>query len=150
MKNFRLFSIIAALALVLSLNACSGSKSAASTNAEDPGVTGTTVTDLQPQLSLATYLRQLTGITVQGTGSNTKVFVRGVSVSEGGAKEPMFVIDGVPSGYSYSEVDSQIEVNDIAKLNVLKGLRTASRSCPKAVNWQRIIRINNQLENRKK
>ena len=122
MKNKHLFSLLASFILVLLLSSCSGSKYSASSsdNAERVQV-GSTVTGLQPQVSLASYLQQLSGVTVMGSGSNAKVYIRGVNVTEGGAKEPMFVIDGIPAGYSYAEVDNAIDVNDIEKLTVVKG-----------------------------
>lgn len=79
-----------------------------------------------PTVSLADYLRREAGVTVQGSGSNARVLVRGVR-SVHGNNQPLFVIDGSRVGRSLSQVATMISVNDIDKIEVLKGNEASSR-----------------------
>lgn len=74
-----------------------------------------------PAISLADYLRQVSGVQVQGSGSNTSVFVRGAAGSFQGDNRALFVVDGVRVGRNYSMVANSVQVNDIESIRVLKG-----------------------------
>ena len=70
-------------------------------------------------MSLGDLLRRQ-GVMVQGSGSGAKVTIRG---GGGGANftDPLFVIDRVPIGNSYAQAEGMVDVNDIDRINVLKG-----------------------------
>lgn len=70
-------------------------------------------------LSLADLLRRQPGVMVQGSGNNAKVAVRGGAGISG--SDPLYVIDRVPIGTSYSQVAGMVDVNDIADITVLSG-----------------------------
>ncbi len=70
-------------------------------------------------LSLADLLRRKAGVSVQGSGSNTKVAIRGGSGAAG--TDPLYVLDRVPIGNSYSQAAGMVDVNDIARINILSG-----------------------------
>ena len=70
-------------------------------------------------LSLADLLRRQAGVSVQGQGTGTKVVIRGGSGVAG--TDPLYVLDRVPVGNNYSQVAGMVDVNDIARINVLKG-----------------------------
>ena len=70
-------------------------------------------------LSLADLLRRKAGVSVQGSGSNTKVQIRGGSGAAG--TDPLYVLDRTPIGNSYSQAAGMVDVNDIARIEVLKG-----------------------------
>ena len=74
-------------------------------------------------LSLADLLRRESGVMVQGSGSNTKVSIRGGSGAT--ATDPLYVIDRVPIGNSYSQTAGMIDVSDIADIRVLSGADAA-------------------------
>jgi TonB-dependent SusC/RagA subfamily outer membrane receptor len=74
-------------------------------------------------LSLADLLRRKAGVSVQGSGSNTKVTIRGGSGAAG--TDPLYVLDRVPIGNSYSQAAGMVDVNDIANIDVLKGADAA-------------------------
>ena len=74
-----------------------------------------------PAISLADYLRQVSGVQVQGSGSNTIVFVRGATGSFQGDNRALFVVDGVRIGRDYSMVANSVQVSDIESIRVLKG-----------------------------
>lgn len=71
-------------------------------------------------LTLADLLRRKPGVRVQGQGSGTTVAIRGGQSSAGGT-DPLFVVDRVPIGNSYSQIESMVNVNDIKYINILKG-----------------------------
>ena len=73
-------------------------------------------------LSLADLLRRK-GVSVQGSGSNTKVQIRGGSGVAG--TDPLYVLDRIPIGNSYSQAEGMVDVNDIARIEVLKGADAA-------------------------
>lgn len=70
-------------------------------------------------LSLADLLRRQPGVLVQGSGSATKVAIRGGAGPSG--TDPLYVVDKVPVGNSYSQVAGMVDVNDIGNINVLSG-----------------------------
>ena len=70
-------------------------------------------------LSLADLLRRQAGVSVQGQGGSTRVQIRGGAGATG--TDPLYVLDRVPVGNSYSQVAGMVDVNDIARINVLKG-----------------------------
>ena len=77
----------------------------------------------QSYLSLADLLRRKPGVTVQGQGSGTKVAIRGGGGISG--TDPLYVIDRVPMGNSYAQVAGMVDVNDIARIDVLNGADAA-------------------------
>lgn len=90
-------------------------------------------------IDLASYLRKVSGLTVQGSGSNAMVFVRG-SQSVNSSNQPLFVVDGSRIGRSFSQVDSAVDVNDIESVEVLKGNEASSRYGMAGSNGVVIIR----------
>ena len=69
--------------------------------------------------SLADVLRKNSSIQVTGNGSNAKVLVRGIS-SINLNTSPLYVVDGVPMGNSYSQANSAINPSQIVNVRVLK------------------------------
>lgn len=70
--------------------------------------------------SLADYLYQIPGLNVSGPESNRMVTIRGISSFQSGI-EPLFVIDGLVIGSSYSQANNMVNVWDIDHVRVLKG-----------------------------
>lgn len=101
--------------------------------------TGTSVNVTNSTATLADYLRRLSGVTVQGTGSNAMVFVRGAS-SASSYNQPLFIIDGSRAGRSLAQVESAVSVNDIENIQVLKGNEASSRYGLEGSNGVIIIR----------
>lgn len=69
--------------------------------------------------SLADVLRKNSSIQVTGSGTNAKVIVRGIS-SINLNTSPLYVVDGVPMGNSYSQANSAINPSQIVNIRVLK------------------------------
>lgn len=81
-----------------------------------------------PVLSLADYLREVPGVTVQGYGSDAMIFIRGAGNSLTGAgNQPLFVVDGQRVGNSYAQAVNAVVVNDIDSIEVIKGARASTR-----------------------
>lgn len=70
-------------------------------------------------LSLADLLRRKPGVSVQGQGSGTKVQIRGGAGAAG--TDPLYVLDRVPVGNNYAQIAGMVDVNDIARIDVLSG-----------------------------
>lgn len=115
-----LFTIIALMAVV----GCTGSGTTSKRTAA--GSSGSSVTVDHTTLTLADYLRRMSGITVQGSGNSIRVVVRGIH-SVTGNNEPLFVIDGRRAGRSYEAAASQIDVSDIDRITLIKGSEAGSR-----------------------
>lgn len=71
-------------------------------------------------LTLADLLRRKPGVRVQGQGSGTTVAIRGGQSSASGTN-PLFVVDRVPVGTSYTQVEGMVNVQDIKYITILKG-----------------------------
>ncbi|AOW19746.1 hypothetical protein LPB138_03190 [Urechidicola croceus] len=78
-----------------------------------------TVVATQPEISLADYLRRLSGVTVKGQGDNTLVLVR-TGNSFMNTSEPLFLVDGNTFNGNYSQLSSMINVLDIKSVSVYK------------------------------
>ncbi len=70
-------------------------------------------------LTLADLLRRKSGVLVQGQGSGTKVAIRGGAGAAG--LDPLYVLDRVPIGNSYSQAAGMVDVNDIDRIKILSG-----------------------------
>ena len=69
--------------------------------------------------SLADMLIRAPGVVVSGGGANARVLVRG--------RAPLYVIDGVPVGYSYAEANALVIPQNIDTVEVLTGPEAAAR-----------------------
>lgn len=107
MKTLRLFLFIVATSLVFASCGSAGGM-----------VQKGNVSDKASQ-SLADVLRKNSSIQVTGNGSNAKVLVRGIS-SINLNTSPLYVVDGVPMGNSYSQANSAINPSQIVNVRVLK------------------------------
>lgn len=122
MKTFTFFL---STAIAISLFACSpklqdtsGSTAAASDlDAKEMRLDKKT---LNPEFALETYLRRTPGVTMQGSGNNATVTIRGVN-SFTQNTEPLFVINGNPVGNTYSRAANVVRGMEIKSVKVLKG-----------------------------
>ncbi|MEO0470109.1 MAG: TonB-dependent receptor plug domain-containing protein [Bacteroidota bacterium] len=139
MKNNQLWVLGLLFSFCLGVIACKPVTKLATENGEqiDAGYIGkkdkrastNSVTEVKPDnaiLSLANYLRRVPGVSVSGSGDRARVYIRGGIASESRTGEPLFVLDGVPIGDSYSAVANRIVVNDIDKISVLKDISASS------------------------
>lgn len=76
--------------------------------------------ELNPEFALETYLRRTPGVTLQGSGNNAKVTIRGVN-SLTLNTEPLFIINGNPVGNTYVRAANVVRGMEIKSVKVLKG-----------------------------
>lgn len=107
--------------LVFSLG-CASSGSTTSSTSES----GSSIEVDNPSLTLADYMRKVSGLSVQGSGDNIRVYIRGVNTAVGN-NQPLYVIDGRRAGHSYQQVVDMVDVNDIDRIRVVKGSEAGSR-----------------------
>lgn len=71
------------------------------------------------EITLESYLRRVPGVNISGTGYNARATIRGVKTMYG-AKDALFVVDGVPLTGGLGQVAGLVQVRDIDRLTVLK------------------------------
>lgn len=101
-----------------------GCASSGSTNATDPSPQerpeDAVVDENGALLTLADYLRQVPGIVVSGSGSGTRVELRGASSFYLDTR-PLYVVDEQVAGNDYFHVANLVPVRQIDHVRVLKG-----------------------------
>lgn len=114
MKN--IFCIV----LLILIGSCKSTTNTVKSNRLQEKAKPNTITDLQPNISLADYLRRVSGVTVKGGGSNATVSIRSGATSINLISEPLFLINGTAFNGSFSELTSVINVNDVKSIRVYK------------------------------
>lgn len=87
-----------------------------------------TVKPIQPQnpsIPLIDYIRRLPGVLVMQRGGETKIQLRG-STSLLGDSEPLYIVDGRYLS-SFSQLENTVAVNDIGRIDVIKGPDAGAR-----------------------
>lgn len=120
-KTLTSIGLITGMLVLLCFGACSSTKSSAKTGSKIKKEKAVKAPK-QPVVftSLADRLRRLPGVRVSGDDLNGKVSISGMPVTVGTGNGPLFVIDGVKSGRSLARVSQILNVNDIARINVLR------------------------------
>ncbi|CAH1001042.1 hypothetical protein LEM8419_02012 [Neolewinella maritima] len=75
---------------------------------------------------LTSYLRRVAGVSVRGSGPGATVRIRG-DVNFNSDSTPLFVVNGTPIGNNFSNVYSTVDVNEIARVQVLKNVSDTNR-----------------------
>jgi TonB-dependent SusC/RagA subfamily outer membrane receptor len=145
MKN--IFSTLTLFSLLLILAACANtntvqrnpydSNETSRNNSEVGSVSSVDVK--QSHLDLAAYLRKVPGISVQGSGDNVNVYVRGIN-SVGQELEPLYIINSTPVGNSYQQVSNAVDINDISNVTVLKDVASTNQYGMRGSNGVIVIR----------
>lgn len=81
---------------------------------------GATGGDPVQLVDLTAYFKRVPGVIVQGNGSGADIRVRGMDANEL-YSHPLYVIDGIEFGFSYTMVYDIVRVEDIKRIWVLKG-----------------------------
>ena len=79
--------------------------------------------DMAPR-QLSDLLRTVPGLNISGSGTNTRVLIRGMRSFEG-PNAPLYVVDGTPLGRDYNSVSNSINVMEVESIRVLKGTQAA-------------------------
>ena len=119
LKVIMVFTIISVIVSCTASNSPTARSDDAKPDQDIQSTAGGEVDVNQANLSLADYLRRVPGVKVQGSGSNVKVLVRSVSTVSL-KTEPLYVIDNVPIGNNYNQVEGMVSVSDIQTVRVLK------------------------------
>ncbi len=122
MKNLKLISSIIILGLALSN--CS-QKSTYLGTGNTSTLASSNVKSLNPETlnpvnPLEAYLRRTSGVSVNGTGANATILVRGVN-SINANTGPLFVLNGQDIGRDYGRAVNLVRGMNIQSLAVLKG-----------------------------
>jgi outer membrane receptor for ferrienterochelin and colicin len=126
----RFFSVIVLL-VIFGLIGCATNKPGASSNADDNyGGTSEVHVD-NPSITLADYLRRVSGVQVYGNGSSARVIIRGTETLGGGSgatvsSSPLFVFNGVKIGRNFSRISNLVNMNEVTHIRVLKGIEASS------------------------
>jgi TonB-dependent SusC/RagA subfamily outer membrane receptor len=117
MKTIVRLSYCLVAILFLSVFGCSSTGKAGGGNQNPNEITPT-----QANVDLATYLRRIPGVQIIGSGENVVVHIRGGSQTITGRHGALFVVDNMIAGNSYATVVGMVDVNDIERVKVLKGV----------------------------
>ncbi|MBB4078751.1 outer membrane cobalamin receptor [Lewinella aquimaris] len=77
--------------------------------------------DATSGIDLTSYLRKVSGVSVQGSGPTATVRVRG-DINFSSDSTPLFVVNGTILGNSFASLYNTIDINEIARVRVLKNL----------------------------
>lgn len=111
--------------VVFGLIGCASSKSGASSNAdENYGGTSEVQVD-NPSVTLADYLRRVSGVQVHGNGPSASILIRGTETLTS-SSAPLFVLNGVKSGRDFSRISSLVNMHEVTNIRVLKGVEASS------------------------
>ncbi len=108
------------LLLVIAMTGCSGSKNSSTVSQNEKKASTVRVSNL------LTYLDSLPRLRVEGQGPNARVLNNSVS-SFTGALAPLFVLDGVQMGLSYSNVSNLLSQNEYVSVQFLTTRRATVR-----------------------
>lgn len=75
--------------------------------------------------TLKDHLRRAPGVRVTGTGSSTRVIIRGESSTANPSNQPLFLIDGQKAGHAFSQVNNMLYQGEIEYIEVLPPTRSA-------------------------
>lgn len=116
MRNYLLFAM-----LLTGLVACKSSQPV-SENKADSKVheNSTTISNLENTIDLTDHLRKVSGVWVQGSGSEATIRIRGNAGLQTSG-EPLYIVNGSQISSGYSTVYNMVgNVNDIKTIQVLK------------------------------
>ncbi|MEL7833128.1 TonB-dependent receptor plug domain-containing protein [Fodinibius sp. Rm-B-1B1-1] len=75
--------------------------------------------------TLEDHLRRATSVRVTGSGSNTRVIIRGESSIANPTSQPLFIIDDQKAGNSFAQVNEMLYEGEINYIEVLPPSRAA-------------------------
>ncbi|WP_116126405.1 TonB-dependent receptor plug domain-containing protein [Lewinella sp. IMCC34183] len=93
-------------------------------------------------VDLTSYLRQVAGVMVRGEGPSATIRVRG-GTAYNADTSPLFVVDGTVLGNNFSSVYNAVDINDIARVTVLKTTSETNRYGMQGANGVIEIRMKN-------
>lgn len=104
--------VIVVLALLVFLGGCSANKNANASSTK----AGEVRSEDQTTVSLLNQIRRKSGIRIEG---GVPILTRGSNTVQSSA-EPLYVIDGLVVGNSFSSVDGVVNSSDVKSIQVIK------------------------------
>ncbi|THH35511.1 TonB-dependent receptor plug domain-containing protein [Neolewinella litorea] len=89
---------------------------------------------------LSSYLRKVAGVSVRGSGPEATVRIRG-DVNFNSDSTPLFVVNGTVLGNNFASVYNAIDINEIARVTVLKNVSDTNRYGMQGANGVIEIRL---------
>lgn len=121
--SHRYFPVIV-VAIVFGLIGCATSESGSSSNEENFGGTDEVQVD-NPSVTLADYLRRVSGVQVNGNDASANIVIRGTE-SMKLSSDPLFVLNGVKAGRDFSRISSLVNMTEVTQIRVLKGIEAST------------------------
>ncbi|MDZ7718153.1 MAG: TonB-dependent receptor plug domain-containing protein [Balneolaceae bacterium] len=112
------FIPLLSITVLLLFTGCASTGSYSSNNSQQAG---TEIMVDNPNLGLDIYLRRLSGVRVQGSGRAATISIRGSSSTFlQSDTRPLFVIDGVRAGRSFSNIYTMLNMQNVKAVRVIK------------------------------
>lgn len=83
---------------------------------------GTNIEVDNPDVTLDRYISRLSGVSVYGSGSSARVQLRGADSIELDPT-PLFVVDGIRVGRSFSQVYNMVNMNNVDSIQIVRPAR---------------------------
>lgn len=131
MRQSQKYFPVIIVVVIFGLIGCASSKNGTSSTEENYGGTSEIQVD-NPSVTLADYLRRVSGVQVYGNGSSARILIRGTETLGGGPdsgsvnSDPLFVINGVKSGRDFSRINDLVNMTEVTSIRVLKGIEASS------------------------
>lgn len=120
MKRINVIIRVAVFTLAVAVVGCASSGTGVRTSTSNGDYDRNTTVEVDnPSIPLDDYLRRLPGVQVYGSGPSARIKLNGVS-SLILTTDPLFVIDGVRVGRSFSNVYSLLSPTMVQSIQVLK------------------------------
>lgn len=114
MKN----TVILSLGALFILISCVSTKNTSTTKSST--ASSNIISNLSPEISLADYLRRISGVSVKGSGADATVLIRSGGNSINLSSEPLFLIDGTEYTGGFKSISNSISVGQIKSVTVYK------------------------------
>ena len=110
-----MYRLVIVLALIII--SCSSTKT---TGKSEEVLIDKSVEANQGELSILNMIQRLPGVTVRGSGNNVSIRVFAGPQTYGSSSEPLFLVDGKDNNFSYYDIENNINVNDVKRVEVYK------------------------------
>ncbi|MDR8393987.1 Plug domain-containing protein [Aliifodinibius sp. S!AR15-10] len=124
MAHFNKICHFSGIFFLILIVGCATGESGLKGDTEEDSTTNVVSVD-NPSVSLADYLRRIPGVIVNGNGPSAAISVRGTE-SMMNNQPPLFVMDGVKIGRDFSRVSSLVNLSEVKKIRVVKGVEASA------------------------
>lgn len=93
-------------------------------------------------VDLTSYLRRVSGVSVRGSGAGATIRIRG-DVNFNADSTPLFVLNGTVLGNNFANVYNAVDINEIARVRVLKNISDTNRYGMQGANGVIEIKLRN-------